>query len=176
MTYDVSAVRAHFPALAAAPRTSTAPAGRRPRSGGRGRAATPDLADREPGPGHRGRTGRRRRSCWGRGRRWPTCSAPTRAGVVFGRSMTQLTFDLARALAADWGPGDEVVVTRLDHDANIRPWVQAAEAVGATVAGPTSTPPPASSRRTTWRGAAPRTRLVAVTGASNLLGTRPPVP
>ena len=51
-------------------------------------------------------------------------------GVVFGRSMTQLTYDMARTLAATWGPGDEVVVTRLDHDANIRPWVQAAEAVG----------------------------------------------
>ncbi|HZO67376.1 MAG TPA: aminotransferase class V-fold PLP-dependent enzyme, partial [Kribbellaceae bacterium] len=39
-------------------------------------------------------------------------------GVVFGRSMTQLTYDVARMLAKDWGPGDEVVVTRLDHDAN----------------------------------------------------------
>ena len=54
-------------------------------------------------------------------------------GIVFGRSATSLTYDLARALAKDWGPGDEVVVTRLDHDANIRPWVQAAEAAGATV-------------------------------------------
>src|SRR5262249_34147218 len=41
-------------------------------------------------------------------------------GVVFGRSMTQLTYDVSRALAKGWGPGDEVVVTRLDHDANIR--------------------------------------------------------
>ena len=54
-------------------------------------------------------------------------------GIVFGRSATSLTYDLARALAKDWGPGDEVVVTRLDHDANIRPWVHAAEAAGATV-------------------------------------------
>ena len=54
-------------------------------------------------------------------------------GVVFGRSMTQLTYDVARALAKQWGPGDEVVVTRLDHDGNIRPWVDAAAAVGATV-------------------------------------------
>jgi cysteine desulfurase family protein (TIGR01976 family) len=96
------------------------------------------------------------------------------AGVVFGRSMTAIAFDLARALAADWGPGDEVVVTRLDHDANVRPWVLAAEAAGATVR---------------WLGFDPvttelddpatvlseRTRLVAVTGASNLFGTRPPV-
>ncbi len=48
-------------------------------------------------------------------------------GVVFGRSMTQLTFDLSRAMAKDWEPGDEIVVTKLDHDANVRPWVIAAE-------------------------------------------------
>ena len=51
-------------------------------------------------------------------------------GVVFGRSMTQLTMDAARTLARGWGPGDEVVVSRLDHDANIRPWVIAAERAG----------------------------------------------
>jgi len=97
-------------------------------------------------------------------------------GVVFGRSMTQLTYDLARALAKQWGPGDEVVVSRLDHDANIRPWVDAAEHVGATVRWA------APDRET---GELPveavadllgeRTRLVAVTGASNLVGTRPDV-
>ncbi|WP_193608850.1 cysteine desulfurase-like protein [Nocardioides lijunqiniae] len=96
------------------------------------------------------------------------------AGVVFGRSMTQLTFDMARTLSAGWGPGDEVVVTRLDHDADIRPWVVAAERAGATVR---------------WLGFDPvtaelddvapllseHTRLVAVTAASNLFGTRPDV-
>lgn len=55
------------------------------------------------------------------------------SGVVFGRSATQLTYDFARALAKDWRPGDEVVVSRLDHDANIRPWLQAAERAGARV-------------------------------------------
>ena len=54
-------------------------------------------------------------------------------GVVFGRSFTQLTFDLSRAMAKEWGPDDEVVVTRLDHDGNVRPWVLAAKAVGVTV-------------------------------------------
>ena len=54
-------------------------------------------------------------------------------GVVFGRSMTQVTYDVSRALAKEWVPGDEVVVTRLDHDGNIRPWVHAAEAAGAVV-------------------------------------------
>ncbi|MGY1827332.1 cysteine desulfurase-like protein [Blastococcus sp. SYSU DS0541] len=97
-------------------------------------------------------------------------------GVVFGRSATALTFDLARTLAAGWGPGDEVVVTRLDHDANIRPWVVAAEAVGATVRWAAFDP--ATGELTADDVAAvlgDRTRLVAVTGASNLIGTRPPI-
>ncbi len=98
------------------------------------------------------------------------------AGVVFARSMTQATYDLARALAKQWGPGDEVVVTRLDHDANIRPWVTAAASAGATLrwAG--------FDRETAELTVAdieavlsPRTRLVAVTAASNLLGTRPDI-
>jgi cysteine desulfurase family protein (TIGR01976 family) len=98
-------------------------------------------------------------------------------GVVFGRSMTQLTYDLARTLSTDWGPGDEIVVTRLDHDANIRPWVRAAELSGATVKW-------ADFDRATGELAvsavtdllSDRTRLVAVTAASNLLGTRPDAP
>jgi cysteine desulfurase family protein (TIGR01976 family) len=97
-------------------------------------------------------------------------------GVVFGRSMTALTFDLARTLGATWGPGDEVVVTRLDHDANVRPWVQAAAATGATVRWADFDP--ATGELAAERVAAvlsPRTRLVAVTAASNLIGTRPPV-
>ena len=47
--------------------------------------------------------------------------------------MTTLTFMLADTLSRSWGPGDEIVVTSLDHDANIRPWVLAAERAGATV-------------------------------------------
>ncbi|GAA5195495.1 cysteine desulfurase-like protein [Rugosimonospora acidiphila] len=99
------------------------------------------------------------------------------AGVVFGRSMTQLTFDFSRTLAKRWGPGDEVVVSRLDHDANIRPWVRAAEAVGATVRWvgfdrqTGELPVEAVAEQLSGR-----TRLVAVTGASNLLGTRPDIP
>jgi cysteine desulfurase family protein (TIGR01976 family) len=97
-------------------------------------------------------------------------------GVVFGRSATQLTFDLARTLAAGWGPGDEVVVSRLDHDANVRPWVIAAEAAGATVRWigfDAATGELTADDVSAVLG--DRTRLVAVTGASNLLGTRPPV-
>ncbi len=101
------------------------------------------------------------------------CSAQ---GVAFGRSMTQLTYDVSRALAKQWGPGDEVVVTRLDHDANVRPWVQAAEAVQAIVRWAAfdadSAELPVSA---VTEVLSDRTRVVAVTGASNLLGTRPDV-
>ena len=95
-------------------------------------------------------------------------------GIVFGRSMTQLTFDLARSLARRWGPGDEVVVTRLDHDANIRPWALAAEAVGAAVRW-VDLDPDSAELVLGPELLGERTRLVAVTGASNLLGTRPDV-
>ena len=98
-------------------------------------------------------------------------------GIVFGRSMTQLTYDFSRALAKAWGPGDEVVVTRLDHDANIRPWVQAAQARDAVVRQvdfePETGELPVGAIA---EAVTDRTRLVAVTGASNLIGTRPDVP
>jgi len=55
------------------------------------------------------------------------------AEVAFGANMTSLTFALARSLARTWSPGDEIVVTRLDHDANVSPWVLAAEDAGVTV-------------------------------------------
>lgn len=98
-------------------------------------------------------------------------------GVVFGRSMTQLTYDFARALAKRWRPGDEVVVTRLDHDANIRPWVQAAEAAGATVRWAGFDPRAGVlTVRDVVEQLSARTRLVAVTAAANLLGTRPDIP
>jgi cysteine desulfurase family protein (TIGR01976 family) len=98
------------------------------------------------------------------------------AGIVFGRSMTQLTYDMTRTLARKWRPGDEVIVTRLDHDANIRPWVQAAAATDCTVRWADFDPatgelgvPAVTSL------ISDRTRLVAVTAASNLLGSKPDV-
>ena len=95
-------------------------------------------------------------------------------GIVFGRSMTQLTLDLARTLAKGWGPRDEVVVTRLDHDANVRTWVLAAEAVGATVRFADFDPETGElAPSQVERVITPATRLVAVTGASNLIGTMP---
>ncbi|GHF84189.1 cysteine desulfurase-like protein [Streptomyces thermodiastaticus] len=98
-------------------------------------------------------------------------------GVVFGRSATQLAYDLSRTLAKDWRPGDEVVVTRLDHDSNIRPWVQAAQAAGATVRWADFDPDTGELRPEHVAAVlTERTRLVAVTAASNLTGTRPDVP
>ena len=98
------------------------------------------------------------------------------AGVVLGPSMTALTYRLAPALAAGWGPGDEVVVSRLDHDANVRPWLQAAARAGATVRwaelDPATGELPAGQYDALLSD---RTRLVAVTAASNILGTRPDV-
>ncbi|MDX3852332.1 cysteine desulfurase-like protein [Streptomyces sp. AK02-01A] len=98
-------------------------------------------------------------------------------GVVFARSMTQAAYDLARALSKQWAEGDEIVVTRLDHDANIRPWVTAAQAVGATVRQAGFDRATGALRVDDIAAVlSPRTRLVAVTGASNLLGTRPDIP
>jgi len=95
-------------------------------------------------------------------------------GIVFGRSMTALTFDLSRALAKTWRSGDEVVVTRLDHDGNVRPWVYAAEAAGATLRWADFDPATGELEPAAIEAVlSHRTRLVAVTGASNLIGTRP---
>jgi cysteine desulfurase family protein (TIGR01976 family) len=98
-------------------------------------------------------------------------------GVIFARSMTQATYDLSRTLAKDWAEDDEVVVTRLDHDGNVRPWVQAAGARGAEVRWAGFDPETAELSVDDIRAVlSSRTRLVAVTGASNVLGTRPDLP
>jgi cysteine desulfurase family protein (TIGR01976 family) len=97
-------------------------------------------------------------------------------GVILGPNMTTLTYRLADTLSRRWGPGDEVVVSRLDHDANVRPWVQAATRQGATVRWAevdisTAELPAAQYGELVTE----RTRLVAVTAASNIVGTRPDV-
>jgi len=98
------------------------------------------------------------------------------AGVVFGRSATQLAYDFSRMLAAAWKPGDEVIVTRLDHDSNVRPWVQAAERAGATVRWIDFDPNTGELDFDQFSSVVgEHTKLVAVTAASNLIGTMPPV-
>lgn len=97
-------------------------------------------------------------------------------GIVFGRSWTALAYDFARSISKTWNKDDEIIVTRLDHDSNIRPWLQAAASTGVTVK---------------WvdfdkisgellpeeleKVLSPKTKLVAMTGASNIIGTRPDI-
>ncbi|MBL8926262.1 MAG: cysteine desulfurase-like protein [Pseudonocardia sp.] len=175
--YDVRAIRAHFPALAAGAAHFDGPGG----------SQVPDtvaaaVADTLLSPlANRGSVTAAERAAdavvlAARAAMGDLLGADPR-GVVFGRSMTALTFDLARTLAATWGPDDEVIVTRLDHDANVRPWIRAAERVGAGVRFADFDPRTAElTVADVARELSSRTRVVAVTGASNLLGTRPPVP
>ncbi len=92
--------------------------------------------------------------------------------VVFGPNMTTLTFAMSRALARTWVPGDEVVVTSLDHDANVTPWRLAAADRGVTVRTVHFDPADGTLDPAAVRDAiGPRTRVVAVTAASNALGS-----
>ena len=93
--------------------------------------------------------------------------------IAFGQNMTSLTFAVSRALARTWQPGDEIVVTRLDHDANITPWVVAAEERGVRVRWLDFLPEDGCRLDYSSLEAilTSRTRLVAVTHASNAVGT-----
>ena len=176
MSFDVRAVREHFPALRAGYAHFDGPGG----------SQVPDVVAAAVSTtllmplANRGRVTAAERTADGvvlaaRAAMADLLGGDPR-GIVFGRSMTSLNFHLARTLAAGWGPGDEVVVTRLDHDANIRPWVHAAEAVGATVRWADFDPETGElGADAVAEQLSPRTRLVAVTAASNLIGTRPPV-
>jgi cysteine desulfurase family protein (TIGR01976 family) len=176
MRYDVQSVRKNFPALVNGAAHFDGPGGSQvPESVGR--AVGDTLTSAIANQGSETDASRRADEVVAAARRAMAdlLGADSR-GIVFGRSMTQLTYDVARALAKTWTSADEVVVTRLDHDANIRPWVHAAESVGATVRWADFDP---NTGEQTLDHIAEvvgsRTRLVAVTGASNLLGTRPPV-
>jgi cysteine desulfurase family protein (TIGR01976 family) len=98
-------------------------------------------------------------------------------GVVFGSSMTALTMRFAAAAGRALQPDDEIVCTRLDHDANVRPWLFAAERAGAQVRFAEPEPetlelPAAAVERVLTN----RTRWVALTAASNAVGTVPDLP
>jgi cysteine desulfurase family protein (TIGR01976 family) len=100
-----------------------------------------------------------------------------REGVVFGPSMTSLTFAFSRAVARTLQPGDEIVCTRLDHDANVAPWLAASRDSGATVRF--AEPDPDTLELPVEAFAqvlGPRTRWVAATAASNAVGTMPDLP
>lgn len=97
--------------------------------------------------------------------------------IAFGANMTTLTFALSRSLARTWKPGDEVLVTRLDHDANFSPWVMAARDAGAEVKIVDFRHEDCTLDLDDFRRKlSSKTRLVAVGGASNATGTRNPIP
>jgi cysteine desulfurase family protein (TIGR01976 family) len=96
--------------------------------------------------------------------------------IVFGPNMTSLTFMLSRALMRTFNPGDEIVVTRLDHDANITPWVMAAEDRGCHITWVDFHPEDGTLNMEEMQTVLSRKpRLVAVGYASNALGTINPV-
>lgn len=95
--------------------------------------------------------------------------------VVFGPNATSLQFQVSRAIGATLVAGDEVVVTRLDHDANVRPWVRMAEDAGATVRWVDVRDEDATLDVDSFDAAlGPRTRIVAFTLASNAVGSLTP--
>lgn len=174
--FDVEELRTHFPSLASGIAHFDGPGGTQtPREVGEAMVATltGPLSNRgEITPSERAAETavREFRSAYA-----DFTGAPA-DGIVYGRSATQLTFDVARAFAKRWGPGDEVVVSRLDHDCNVRPWVLAAGAAGARVRWIDLDPETAELDWPSVEAAiTDATRLVAVTGASNVLGTKPPL-
>jgi len=174
MTYDLGSLRSHFPSLRSGIAHFDGPGGTQtPREVGEAIAAT------LTGPlSNRGRSTLSERNA-------DDAVAGFRAafadflgvppeGVVYGRSATQITMDMARALTSDWDPGDELVVSRLDHDCNVRPWIIAAARRGMGIRWIDFDPETAEIEPSTVEAAiGPQTRLVAITGASNLLGTMP---
>ena len=92
-------------------------------------------------------------------------------GIVFGANMTSLTYAMSRALGRDLGPGDEIVVTLLDHDANFSPW-KALEEKGVTVrAAKFNAADCMLDMQDLARQITSRTRVVAAGYASNAVGT-----
>jgi cysteine desulfurase family protein (TIGR01976 family) len=176
VSYNVDAVRAEFPALKGGTAFFDGPGGTqtpRPVIDAIAAALSGPLANR--GSGTPAERNAESAVAEGRAAMGDLLGADP-AGIVFGRSATQLAYDFSRTLARGWGPGDEVVVTRLDHDANVRPWVQAAERAGATVRWADFDPETGELGAEHIRAVlSERTRLVAVTAASNLIGTRPPI-
>ena len=96
--------------------------------------------------------------------------------TVFGANMTSLTFQFSRALSREWSSGDTVVVTQLDHDANVSPWRLAAADRGAQLRTVRVNASDATLDLADFAEALKsRPRLVALTAASNSVGTRTPL-
>ena len=174
MTYDIDSVRADFPALVAGSAHFDGPGGTQTPL-----AVITAISEAMSGPlSNRGTV------TTGEARANETVTDARSAiadlvggearGVVFGRSATQLCYDFSRWVSREWKAGDEIVVTRLDHDSNVRPWVQAAERTGATLRW-LDFNPETSELDNIATVLTEHTKLVALTAASNLIGTKPDV-
>ena len=176
MALDLTALRAHFPSLATGLAFFDGPAGTQtptPVADAIATTLTQPLSNR-------GTLGESQRNAEDAVQAFRTAYADLlnvpASGIVHGRSATQLTYDFSRHLAKTWREGDEIIVSRLDHDANVRPWIQAAERAGVTVRWIEIDPATTELDLDSYELAlSSRTRLVAVTAASNVLGTKPPV-
>lgn len=176
MTFDVHALRSRFPSLDSGVAFFDGPGGTQtPREVGEAIAATITAP-----LSNRGFTAISQRNAEDAIAAFRTAMADLLGaspdGIVYGRSATQLTYDFSRHLAKQWQPGDNVVVSRLDHDSNVSPWLQAAAATGIDVHWIDFDP---ATSEIDWASVeeaiTDRTRVVAITAASNLLGTKPPV-
>ena len=99
-------------------------------------------------------------------------NAPSADEIVFGQNMTSLTFHMSRSIGRHFDPGDEIILSRMDHDANVQPWVLMARDHGLTVRWlPFDTETYEFDLRQLERMLSERTRLVCVCAASNLTGT-----
>jgi selenocysteine lyase/cysteine desulfurase len=95
--------------------------------------------------------------------------------VAFGPNMTTITYNMSRALGRTFSPGDEIIVTELDHDANVTPWMDLAERGVIVRHLPAHTKDCTLDLETLASLLSARTRLVAVTYASNAVGTVTPI-
>ena len=103
-------------------------------------------------------------------------NAPSADEIVFGPNMTTLNMSLSRAIAQTLQSGDEIILTRMDHDANVAPWLLIARDKGLTVRWIDLDPETGRLNLDTYAYALnERTRLVATVHASNALGTINPV-
>ena len=99
-------------------------------------------------------------------------NAPRSEEIVMGQNMTSLTYAMSRAISREWEPGDEIIVTRLDHDGNISPWLQAAADRDVTVRWLDVRTPECTLKLDDLPSLLnSRTRLLAITHASNAVGT-----
>jgi cysteine desulfurase family protein (TIGR01976 family) len=173
---DVAALRAHFPSLASGLAFFDGPGGTQTPTvvaDAIGQALTQPLSNR--GPLGASALNAENAVEGFRAAYADLLNVPT-DGIVHGLSTTKLSTDFSRHLAKTWREGDEIILSRLDHDANVRPWVQAAERAGVTVRWIEIDPDTTELDLDSYELAlSSRTRLVAVTGASNILGTIPPV-